>query len=327
MSHLIDMTNGAAAIAYVGEKPWHGLGNELERGASIDVWCESAGLNWSAERTPLYYRAIPDMRVLKAEQQMLYRSDNGIQLGIVSDRYKIVQPREVLEVFRDIVGTGGLELETAGSIDDGKKVWALARTGHGFRLRGQDEVNGYLLLSTSFDGSLATRAMFTSVRVVCNNTLTLANAAKGGVKVPHSAEFDARGAKVELGLLGDAWGEFQSQAEMLAGTGVSNTDAMTLLLDILAPETKAKRLLGEDVEISTQKKNQIKGVFDLYAYAGMGAQFAAAKGTLWGVVNAVTQYVDHESARNANNRFRSAQFGEGAAIKQRAFSAALAKAA
>ena len=321
MSHLIDMSNGQAAIAYVGEKPWHGLGSELQPGADLDVWCKAAGLDWQANRTPLYYRAEPDKRVLKAEQQILYRSDTGIQLGIVSDRYKIVQPADVLEFFRDVVGVGGMELETAGSLDDGKKVWAMARTGHSMRLKGQDEVNGYLLLSTSFDGSLATRAMFTSVRVVCNNTLSMANAAKGGVKVPHSAEFDARGTKIELGVLGNAWAEFENQAEQLAETRLSKEQVMELMLKVLAPEVKAD---DQKAEISTRKANMVKTVFDLYQYEGRGSNLAAARGTAWGVVNAITEYVDHQAARNANNRFRSAQFGEGAAMKAKAFEMALA---
>jgi phage/plasmid-like protein (TIGR03299 family) len=86
----------------------------------------------------------------------------------------VVQPREVLEFYRDLTEVAGYELETAGVLKAGRKFWALARTGKSAALKGNDVVNGYLLLATSCDGTLATVAMPTTVRVVCNNTLTIA---------------------------------------------------------------------------------------------------------------------------------------------------------
>lgn len=329
MAHLIDMTNGRANMAYVGETPWHGLGSELSRGASIDQWRVEAGLNWEAMRNALYYRDATQT-VRKCESQIIYRSDTGGQLGIVSESYKIVQPSDVLEFFRDVVGTGGLELETAGSLDDGKKVWAMAKTGNQFSIKGQDTVKGYLLLSTSFDGSQATRAEFTSVRVVCNNTLRIAQTKgnnSGLVKIPHSSTFDARGTKIELGLINGAWDEFEQQANALADRKLSNKEAMNLLFEIMEPKLAAQLAAGEKVELSTMRRNQITSVFELFQGRGMGSQLVAASGTAWGMVNAVTQFVDHEvTARGdaVNNRFRSAQFGPGAALKSQAFATALA---
>jgi len=323
MAHLIDMTGGRANMAYVGETPWHGLGSALSQGASIDQWRVEAGLNWEAMRNALYYRDAEKV-VRKCESEIIYRSDTGTQLGIVSDRYKIVQPSDVLEFFRDIVGSGGLELETAGSLDDGKKVWAMARTGDSMAIKGQDRVEGYLLLSTSFDGSMATKAQFTSVRVVCNNTLSIATASsKGAVVVPHSAQFDARGAKIELGLIHGAWGQFEEQAGALADRKLSNKEAMELLLSVMEPTVADKLAAGQEAELSTKRRNQITSVFDLFQGAGMGAGLVSSAGTAWGLVNAITQYVDHEAGHNVNNRFRSGQFGSGAAMKNLAFANAL----
>lgn len=318
MAHLIDFTSGKAGMAYVGEKPWHGLGQELSRGASIDQWRVEAGLNWQVGRAVVQFKPADSFEFVTGESEVLYRGDTNTQLGIVSDRYQIVQPGAVLEFFRDIVGTGGLELETAGSLDGGRKVWAMAKTGDEFAIKGQDRIGGYLLLSTSFDGSMATRAMFTSVRVVCNNTLQMANAdTKGAIKIPHSTMFDARGVKIDLGILGGAFHHFEEQANELANRRLSNKEAMALLISVMAPEAK------EPDQISTKKFNQIKTIFDLYAHAGMGSQFASSNGTAWGVVNAVTEYIDHQSGNNINNRFRSAQFGPGATLKADTFAAAL----
>jgi len=324
MAHLLDMTGGKANMAYVGEKPWHGLGQELSKGASIDQWRVEAGLNWEVYRAKVHFQPEGHPAFMPGESEILYRSDTFSQLGIVTDRYKVVQPAEVMEFFRDVVGTGGMSLETAGSLDGGKKVWALAKTGDSFSIKGQDHIEGYLLLSTSFDGSMATRAQFTSVRVVCNNTLQLAaQETKGAIKIPHSTDFDARGVKIDLGILDNAFGHFEAQANALADRPLNNKEAMDLLLSIMEPKAFAAAQAGQDAELSTKRVNQIKRVFDLYQHAGMGSNLRSAHGTAWGMVNAITEYIDHESGHNANNRFRSAQFGPGATLKTLAFDTAL----
>lgn len=322
MAHLIDMTNGRANMAFVGETPWHGLGSQLTAGADIDQWRVEAGLDWHVGRSQVLFRpsAVPGSVIVKGESEVLFRDDTFAQLGIVSDRYKIVQPADVLEFFRDIVGVGGMDLETAGSLDGGRKVWALAKTGHEFAIRGQDRINGYLLLSTSFDGSMATRAQFTSVRVVCNNTLQIAHAdTKGAIKIPHSTEFNAEGVKIDLGILGGAFGKFEDEATALSGRRLTDKEAMALLASVLVNEP-----VTDVTELSSRKFNQIKSVYDLYAYAGKGAGLASSAGTAWGLVNAVTEFVDHQAGRNTNNRFRSGQFGQGAAMKAAVFTQALA---
>lgn len=323
MAHMIDMTNGRANMAYVGETPWHGLGSELTRGADLDVWRVEAGLDWNVGRAQVAFKPEGKGVFVKGDSQVLYRDDTFAQLGIVSDRYQIVQPGEVLEFFRDIVGTGGLELETAGSLDGGKKVWALAKTGDGFSIMGQGRVEGYVLLSTSFDGSMATRAQFTSVRVVCNNTLQLAaKDTKGAVIVPHSSTFDATGVKIDLGLIHGAFSTFEDQAQELAQRRLTNEEAMKLLAQVMVPSSEGKDF--DQSTVSTKRFNQVLTVFDLYQHAGRGSNLRSAAGTAWGLVNAVTEYVDHHAARNTNNRFRSGQFGPGATMKQDAFARALA---
>lgn len=323
MAHMIDMTGGRANMAYVGETPWHGLGSELTRGADLDVWRVEAGLNWNVGRAQVAFKPEGKGVFVKGDSEVLYRDDTFAQLGIVSDRYRIVQPGDVLEFFRDIVGTGGLELETAGSLDGGKKVWALAKTGDGFSIMGQDRVEGYVLLSTSFDGSMATRAQFTSVRVVCNNTLQLAaKDTKGAVIVPHSSTFDATGVKIDLGLIHGAFSTFEDQAQELAQRKLTNEEAMKLLAQVMVPSSTDKEF--DQSTVSTKRFNQVLTVFDLYQHAGRGSNLRSAAGTAWGLVNAVTEYVDHHAARNTNNRFRSGQFGPGATMKQDAFNRALA---
>ena len=179
MAHLVE------TMAYRNATPWHGLGNRLTENQP-EVWLKEAGMEWHILNARVQYRAGFELQDF-ADQRVLFRSDTLQPLSVVSKRYQVVQPREVLEFYRDLVEVGGFELETAGVLKEGKKLWALARTGQEAMLKGGDAVKAYLLLATACDGTLATTAQFTSVRVVCNNTLSMAvNDSSGAIKVPHS---------------------------------------------------------------------------------------------------------------------------------------------
>lgn len=164
-------------MAYTGMPPWHGLGNRLGPQQPIEVWKRQAGMNWKIEEAEVRYvagnqhlgvfHAFPDNKVL-------YRSDTRMPLSVVSKRFQVVQPGQILEFYRDLTAGSGFELEAAGVLREGRKFWALARTGQSITLKGHDKVDGYLLLATACDGTLATTAQFTSVRVICNNTLSIA---------------------------------------------------------------------------------------------------------------------------------------------------------
>ncbi len=154
-------------MAYVGDTPWHGLGNPLASHQPLEVWAERAGMNWRIEESAVRFvsgnAGLGAIHAFPA-QKVLYRSDTKAPLSVVSSRYKVVQPSEILEFYRDLTEVGGFELETAGVLKEGRKLWALARTGQSATLKGRDRVNGYLLLATACDGTLATTAQFTSVR-------------------------------------------------------------------------------------------------------------------------------------------------------------------
>ena len=203
MAALLDFSKGFAAIAYAGEVPWHGYGKQLDPDADLDQWRIAAGLDYTVEAQPLYFfNDIANETQELDGTVALQRRDTGAILSTVSDRYKIVQPGEVLEFYRAIAKEEGFTMETAGALSGGKRVWALASIGDDFTLYGQDRTKGMVLFATSYDGTFATQARWTSVRVVCNNTLTAAiphgsrmvNAEEGDdvYKVPHSVEFDIK---------------------------------------------------------------------------------------------------------------------------------------
>ena len=309
--HLVE------TMAYAGEKPWHGLGNKLTTLQPIDVWKRQAGMDWMIEESEVRY--ITGNHTVGAihsfpEQKVLYRSDTKRPLAVVSRRFQVVQPEEILEFYRDLTEDAGFELETAGVLREGKKFWALARTGQSATLKGKDQVNGYLLLATACDGSLATTAQFTSVRVVCNNTLQIAlGDNRGAVKVPHRSAFDAEAVKQQLGITVAPWSRFVTRMKDLVACPVDPDSVEGLLRRVLVYPGQA----GQPPVVNEQAVSSVRALYD---GGGRGAELASSRGTAWGLLNSVTEYVDHHRrARSDDHRREAAWFGQGATFKQRAW--------
>ncbi|MCP2085932.1 UNVERIFIED_ORG: phage/plasmid-like protein (TIGR03299 family) [Paraburkholderia sediminicola] len=311
-------------MAYVGATPWHGLGNQLAPHQPLEVWAKQANMDWQIEEAEVRFVAgTGGLGSIHAfpEQKVLYRSDTKAPLSVVSNRYQVVQPREILEFYRDLTEVGGFELETAGVLKDGKKLWALARTGQSVTLKGRDEVNGYLLLATACDGTLATTAQFTSIRVVCQNTLAVAlGESTGSVKVPHRSQFDAQAVKRQLGIAISSWDAFMVRTKALSERKVKPETANAYFRRVLTYPTSTA---SDGSTVATNERG-IKTVHELFAGRGRGAELASASGTAWGLVNAVTEYVDHERrARSEDHRRDGAWFGPGATLKQKAWDEAV----
>ena len=214
----------------------------------------------------------------------------------------------------------GYELETAGVLKGGRKFWALARSGLSTSLKGQDEVNDYLLLATSCDGTLATMATPTTVRVVCNNTLQIAvDGTSQAVKVPHRSEFDPRAVKRQLGISVSQWNDFMYRMKTLAERKITRQEAQQYLQSVICG---AEKPLDDPSKLPNYRA--LNKVQKLYHGEGRGSHLVTAKDTAWGLLNAVTEYVDHDKrARSNDTRMDSAWFGQGAQLKQEALDAAL----
>lgn len=321
MAHLVQQ------MAYVDAVPWHGLGHQLPAKQPIEIWQKEAGMDWQIEETPVRFMAdaIGSLGTIHSfpEQKVLYRSDTKTALSVVSQRYQVVQPREVLEFYRDLSEISGFELETAGVLKGGRKFWALAKTGQSTAVKGNDTVNGYLLLATSCDGTLATTATPTTIRVVCHNTLTIAlNGASQAIRVPHSTRFDPQAVKQQLGIAVSQWDGFMYRMRTLAERKVKTHEAMNYFLRVLCDTSSPTDGAG------LVNERALKKVQSLFDGQGHGAELDSARNTAWGLLNAVTEYVDHERrSRSIEHRMDSAWFGQGATLKQRALDTALALAA
>ena len=304
-------------MAYAGERPWHGLGNRLDPQQPLEVWRKEAGMDWEIEESQVrFVSGNHNLGVINAfpEHKVLYRSDTNAPLSVVSKRFQVVQPSEILEFYRDLTAYNGFELETAGVLRGGKKFWALAKTGQSANLKGRDKVDGYLLLATACDGTLATTAQFTSVRVVCNNTLSIAlGNSNGAIKVPHRSQFNPDAVKRQLGIVVSSWDGFVARMKALVGRPVDPDTVEGLLRRVLtytAPDGKSEMV----------NELALANVRSLYEGGGRGALLASSRGTAWGVLNGVTEFVDHHRrARSDDHRRDAAWFGQGAQIKQRAW--------
>lgn len=318
MAHeLTQRANGQVEFAYAAgsELPWHGLGQVVPQDAPVAEWQRAAGMDWRIKRAKVRYPTSVDtvadatQYIEVPDKHVLFRSDTHEPLGVVSDKYKVVQPGEVLDFFRDIVSVGGLQISAAGTLQGGKKYWATAKIGEASPTSLKDKVGGYLLLSTSADGSLATEVRRTTIRVVCRNTLAMAQSdGAASVKITHRSVFDPAAIKGFMDLNGASFYRFMSTLTDLANKDITTEHAEYLAVSIIG---------GEEAKVRTSAG--FAKVMELFTTTGLGFNKEGVYGTAYGLLNAFTENVDHWArARSAENRFAASQWGAGAQMKQRA---------
>lgn len=162
------MSSNVESMFYTREKPWHGLGVRVEEAPTSADALRLAGLDWEVAQEPIFTEGGDAIAGYKVNAR---DSDRKV-LGVVSDRYRIIQNREAFS-FTDTLLGSGVRYETAGSLQEGKRVWLLARLPREYIIAGE-RISPYLVFSNSHDGSGAVRVALTPIRVVCNNTLNLA---------------------------------------------------------------------------------------------------------------------------------------------------------
>ena len=161
------MSANVESMFYVRVAPWHGLGVCVEEALNSREALEKSGLNWMVEQRPI----ITDGKLIPGYKANIRQTDGKI-LGVVTDRYKVVQNHEAF-AFTDALLGEGVKYETAGSLSDGKRIWILAKLPDKYIIEGE-QVDPYLVFSSSHDGSGAIKVCMTPIRVVCQNTLNLA---------------------------------------------------------------------------------------------------------------------------------------------------------
>lgn len=292
------MTAAVETMAYTNEVPWHGLGTFKANGwKNVKSMLTDAGIDWKVNRSAMYTADGAEVEGFSA----LTRSSDGKVLDVVGGRYQPVQNEDAFEFFTEFVEAGKAKMETAGSLMGGRIVWGLAKLGTGFKLKNQDQVDGYLLCMCPHKKGKSLLYKTTAIRVVCNNTLTMALRTAGNEwRMSHRTVFDGvkiEEAKTALGIARDQIGEFETTARKLQKVKVTDKDVR----DILSPIF---------VKDGTEESRRMKQLIDIYERAP-----GADPGNAWGVLNAVSYYADHIASRSTDKRLSNAWIGRTAMQK------------
>lgn len=332
MAHLIDMSNNRANVAAVGgaSSMWHKLGQEIKAGETdIQVIAAAAGLEWQAVMGAMQYMT-PNGLMPVDGRSVLYRSDTFAPLGEVSDnRYKVHQPSEILEFFSDFLADNSLHIETAGSLKGGKIVWVQAKMGDDMQFRlgkgGKDRIDSYIRLQTSFDTTMATSLVGTTVRQVCANTMAMIESQTRGrqYRNGHGAGFDKTGLQAAFGLLGDQFKVTNEVYNAMIERKVSKAEQREFYLQMFGLEEDDLDAVNEKGKplVSDKMKIQMASMADCLT-SGAGADMATAKDTAFGLLQSVTYWVDHVNKVKASggdgtaeSRLASNWYGFGAKVK------------
>lgn len=319
------MSANIETIAYAGETPWHGLGTKIEPNLTPDEMLTVAGLNWTVNRQPLW--TSPDQNAMNKVDDFfaLVRDKDNAVLGLCGNRFVPTQNKDAFTFFDKFIKAGKMQMHTAGSLNNGKFVWALAKVNEGFMLPGRDHVESYMLLSSPHVWGESLKVMFTPIRVVCQNTLTMALNGfntETSFRMMHTRTFDNNAifaeAEASLGMVDKQLKIYQNQAELLSSVQFrTENELLKYMRSVLEPQSPANEDVPyEDLRMKT------KNVLDLLD-SQPGGHLESSKGTYWGAYNAITYWADHEAGRNRDTALTSAWFGPNAALKRRALSEAV----
>ncbi len=290
------MAANVESMFYVRETPWHGLGKQVEEALDSQSALKEAGLDWKVEQMAVF---TGDGKVVPGYKANIRDRDRRV-LGVVTDRYKVVQNSEAFSFTDDLLGRG-VRYETAGSIQDGKKVWILARMPREYIITGE-QITPYLVFSNSHDGSGAIRVALTPIRVVCQNTLNLAlENAKRSWSMIHTGDIKGKLKEAEqtLGLAEKYMTALGKEVEQLQKVKLTDRKVLEWIDQLLPVEADASRQQKKNVgRIREDMRRRYFDAPDLQHVGKNGYRF----------INAVSDYATHskplrETANYKENLF------------------------
>lgn len=315
MAHEIEYINGKAQMAYSGDVPWHGLGTKVPADLTPEQMLEAAGLDWRVEMFPAIATLANGTQVNTGHSALVRDIDNRV-LDVITNDWNPMQNQEAFEFFNEFVAAGDMEMHTAGSLRNGRIVWALAKVQDSFELfGGRDQVDSYLLFTNPHIYGQSIDVRFTPIRVVCNNTLTLSlnSQSKSMVKVSHRREFDADLVKETLGVAKAKLGRYKEMAEFLSQKRYNDeniVDYFKRVFPVLTQKENSEKTISKSATAALEYINTQPG-------ADLG------EGTWWQAYNTVTFMTDHIIGRSADNRLTSAWYGANKGLKTRALETAV----
>jgi phage/plasmid-like protein (TIGR03299 family) len=315
LSHNIEIVNGKPQIAYVGEVPWHGLGTRVAPNLTPGQFIVEAGVDWEVDLVPAYADINGKQRSIN--RSALVRSSDDRILDIVTNDWHPMQNLDAFKFFDEYVKRGDLEMHTAGSLDNGRVVWALAKMKESFELFKGDKIDQYMLFSNPHKYGYAAEARSVFTRVVCENTVAVAlrENTLNSVKISHRAEFDQDRVKMELGIAHQKADDYKEIAKFLGESKAEKQDIVEYF-KTLFPVLSAKKE-GEGRKTISKNASLALEVLETQP----GTQFAP--GSWWQAVNAVTFMTNHMLGKSQDRRLASTWYGSNKNLNSKAIKLAL----
>ena len=320
MAHNLDITEGIASFVTARVDAWHSLGTTLpDAFNAADALHYGHLADWNLRKAPVFGQDPSTGEMVPVADQFSVLRDNPVNgtidsLGIVGDRYHILQNEELVGLLDTLVDESGAHFETAGAIDGGRKVFVTMKMPGHIKVGGVDRVDQYLAAVTSHDGSTATSLMVTPVRIVCQNTLNMAfDHASNTFRVRHLKGAQSRlleQARQSLDFTFDFLDGFQTEAYRMINTELTDAQFFDIVNGAFGPEKDQPQISA------TRRENQVAEMMHLFTTASTQSQ---VRNTVWGGMNALTEWADHFSPIRAGGGAANDQARHRKAVMDPAF--------
>ena len=322
------MAHNIGQMFYVGERPWHTLGQKLKQAATLEEALVAGGLDWEVGTVPIVPLNEPNSRI--SHRVAVVRSDRkpgetGRVVGVVHPGFEPLQNRQGALMFDALMGQGKRIYHTGGYLKNGEIIWLLARLPNDIRVRGDDVLETYLLFTNSHDGSVAIDIRLTTIRVVCQNTLSLALHTGGAGKVFRRAH---NGSYALLKLAARQFFEFSTrqsrEAESLfarlAQKSCTNGEFQGFLEKLMPdpgkPATANQNpsvLRGFETRMETMRTIR-KDILGVHVEGIPSLNIPPAESDWWGALNTITAWSDHLQT-TGSDRYAHLLLGSGDKLK------------
>lgn len=295
--------------ATVGKCPW-GIGTEVSNDLSPRQMMEKAGVDWSVEKIPSFVEHNGNQ--VPTGMEALVRSSDSKVLTQVGGNWEPCQNEQAFNFFNEYCAAGDMEMNSAGSLKDGKIVYAMAKVKDSFDILGGDQVDSYLLFSNPHEYGKSIDIRFTPVRVTCMNTLAMAlkGQSANATKVSHRRAFDTEQVKITLGLAHEKFDQYKEMAQLLSQKQFNEKTLIAYYNSLFPSQAPA-----DEVKEYKDLAPNAKKAYELLE-TQPGAEYG--RGSWWQAFNSVTYLTDHQLGRSADGRMTSSWYGANQVKKRKA---------
>ena len=300
-------------IAWANEVPWHGLGTKMDENASGPEFLKAAGLDWTVTPREVF-ADVEGERVAIPNKRAFVRSSDNKVMTLASPGWKPLQNADAIDFMQRYVTAGGAKMDVVGALKDGDVVWGLARLGHSFEVRPGDRSEGYLLINVPHTVGKAISISTTAIRVVCANTMAMAERSKElHYKQNHLKEFDVEAARATVEAAHESLASAERRSRTLDTLKLSMEDAVRrVLVPVFEPKVAEDDIMMKEIMAPDVLPKSIQQIM-----ASITDGPGAIPDTGWGILSGVTHYLDHVKGNSQNVRWANALAGSGGAAKLR----------